>query len=324
VSSPSAADRLSPGVEPSAATCPLCDSPRCAATAQIAPSVIETEYRRVYGIRVSLESPCTTLYRCERCQLGFFRPPSPGGEDFYRDLHRQDWYYMPDKPEYRFAAPFIGPSDSVLEVGGGEGAFARHLTCRSYRLLELNGAAVEGALRANLDALQEDVRDHAARNPGSYDVVCAFQVLEHIAEVRDFTAATVTALRPNGRLILSVPADDSFVGRDRRNVLNVPPHHVTRWRAPSLRALGERFGLDVERMHHESLTTLHVRAYAAAKADSLICLVARRRWQPVDPMLVRPGPRAARAALTAPMCPFVRLLRSRLRGHSITVVYRKP
>jgi SAM-dependent methyltransferase len=323
VSSPSAADRVPLGVEPSTATCPVCGSQRCALDAQIASSLIESEYRRVHGIRVSLESDSITLYRCERCHLGFFQPPSPGGEDFYRDLHRQDWYYMPDKPEYRFAARFIGPSDSVLEVGGGEGAFARLLACRSYRLLELNGAAVEGARRANLDALQEDVRDHAARNPASYDVVCAFQVLEHIAGVSEFTAAMVAALRPGGQLILSVPADDSFVGRDRRNVLNVPPHHVTRWRDQSLRTLSECLGLEVERLHHESLTTWHVRAYASAKADSLICLVARRRWQPVDPMLVQPGSRAVRAALTVAMYPFVRLLRSRLRGHSVTVICRK-
>lgn len=263
------------------------------------------------------------LHRCRSCGLGFFRPAAVGGEEFYRGLHDEDWYYPVDKPEYRFAAGFVRPSDSVLEVGGGEGAFGKLLRCRSYRLLELNGAAVEAARLAGLDASEEDLATHARSNPAGFDVVCAFQVLEHVPDPRDFLAAAVVALRPGGRLIVSVPADDSFVGRDRRNVLNVPPHHVTRWSDRSLWRLGEMLGLGTERVHHESLTTWHVRAYAAGKADSLLCLLARRSWLPLDPALLRPLPSLARAALATVIYPAVWLLRPFLRGHSVTVVYRK-
>jgi SAM-dependent methyltransferase len=282
------------------------------------------EYRRVFGIEVSCPAPALRLERCERCDLAFFTPPCPGGEDFYQALQRLPWYYQDDKPEYRVAAAHVLPADAVLEIGGGGGAFAAHVACHSYRMLELNHAAIDVARERGLDARDESVEEHAREHPEAFDVVCAFQVLEHVPDPREFVAAGLACLRPGGRLILSVPGDESFVGRERHNLLNLPPHHVTRWSDRSLAGLGALFGLDVVRVHHDALAPWHALPYASHLADEVLAAVLRRPWQPLDPLLVTRPVRVARAALRLVPHPVVRLRRAAIRGHSTTVVYRKP
>jgi SAM-dependent methyltransferase len=306
------------------ACCLLCGATEPRRVASIDARVLAHEYRRVFGIDPRFPEPLLHLVRCDRCDLAFFTPPCPGDEAFYQALQHLPWYYQDDKPEYRFAAAHVTAADAVLEVGGGGGAFADHLGCRSYRMLELNRAAIDLARRRGLDAREDTVQDHALEHPEAFDVVCAFQVLEHVPDPREFVEASVACLRPGGRLILSVPGDESFVGRERHNLMNLPPHHVTRWSDRSLTGLGALLGLDVAALHHDVLAPWHTLPYASHLADRLLAAVLRRRWQPLDPVLVAPPARAARAALRLAPYPLVRLRRAAIRGHSTTIVYRKP
>jgi len=303
--------------------CPLCGEPEPRRVAGVDARVLAREYRRVLGVDVRCPGLRIDLDRCERCDLAFFTPPCPAGEELYRALQRRPWYYQEDKPEYRLAAASVTAADAVLEVGGGPGAFAAHLDCRSYRLLELSPAAVEAARGRGLDAGAESVQEEAGAHPEAYDVVCAFQVLEHVPAPRDFVAASLACLRPGGRLILSVPGDESFVGRERHNLLNLPPHHLTRWSDRSLAALGARFGLDLLALEHDALAPWHALPYASHLVDEALAAALGRRWQPLDPLLVTTPVRAVRAALRLLPYPVVRLRLRRLRGHSTTVVYRK-
>ena len=304
--------------------CPLCGAPAPRTVAALDAAVVAREYRRVLGIDVAGPAPSLRLERCPRCDLAFFTPPWAGDEGFYRRLQRLPWYYRPDKPEYRVAAACVSPEDAVLEIGGGDGAFAAHLACRSYRMLELNRDAVEAARRRGLDARDDAVEAHAIDHPEAYDVVCGFQVLEHVPGPRAFAAAAAACLRPGGLLILSVPGDESFVGRERHNLLNIPPHHATRWSDRSLATLGEQLGLEVAVLHHDCLAPWHVLPYASHLADEALAAVLRRSWRPLDPLFVAPPVRAARALLRLFPYPLVRLGRGRIRGHSTTAVYRKP
>ena len=119
----------------------------------------------------------------------------------------------------------------MLEVGCGRGAFASLLKAQQpsvrYRGLEFNQAAVQAACAAGHDVVCRTLSDGAAQRPGHHDLVCHFQVLEHVPDPLAFTRDSVAARRPGGLLLVAVPAEDRFIGQQRDAWLNMPPHHLT-------------------------------------------------------------------------------------------------
>jgi SAM-dependent methyltransferase len=127
----------------------------------------------------------------------------------------------------------VGVKD-VLEVGCGRGAFgARIASGYNYLGLEPDEASYEVA-RQRIAAVGRS--NQGTERPGrvlntstqalgdeKFDLVCAFEVIEHIED--DVAAAKewVTHIRPGGWMLLSVPADqdrfgpmDEYVGHFRR------------------------------------------------------------------------------------------------------------
>ena len=198
------------------------------------------------------------LNACARCGLRWFTPAIPGDGAFYEELQRLDWYYQSEKAEYHFATQHVREGDRVLEVGCGAGAFGRRLVqAASYRGLEFNGRAVERARAAGLDVDMRGIEDESRARPAHYDVVCHFQVLEHVIDPRHFMQTCSDALRPGGTLIVAVPADDSFIGLAESSWLNMPPHHLTRWPDKALIGLFESVGVSVGALWHEPVADIH-------------------------------------------------------------------
>jgi SAM-dependent methyltransferase len=198
------------------------------------------------------------MNKCVACDLGFFVPHCAGDDVFYEQLQNFDWYYQSEKPEYGYAQGFISGADAVLEVGCGKGAFRSWLPASiDYTGLEFNDEAIRKARAAGLNVFKQPIEEHAAGAPGKYDVVCSFQVLEHIPEPRGFVRACVRALKPGGKLIVAVPAEDSFLGVASDAHLNMPPHHVLRWTDRALLNLALREGLSVVDLWHEPVASFH-------------------------------------------------------------------
>jgi SAM-dependent methyltransferase len=120
------------------------------------------------------------------------------------------------------------PADvtEVLEVGCGRGAFGARLAER-YRYLGVEPDAESCTVAAARIAMigAGDVRNvsSAALSGHSFDLVCAFEVLEHIEDDAAAVADWAALLRPGGWLLLSVPAHqhrfgpwDELVGHFRR------------------------------------------------------------------------------------------------------------
>ena len=115
---------------------------------------------------------------------------------------------------------------SILELGCGLGAVGVRL-CRmsAYTAVEPDSTSFAVA-SARIAPLGGTVicGDHRAVPMGStYDLVCAFEVLEHIEDDRAALTQWLPLVRPGGHLLLSVPADphrfgasDVLVGHYRR------------------------------------------------------------------------------------------------------------
>jgi 2-polyprenyl-3-methyl-5-hydroxy-6-metoxy-1,4-benzoquinol methylase len=245
--------------------CLICKATEAQLVASTPRRDLVDRWHRTFNVDIETElmglDPVTE-WRCPGCGLGFFPPAGAGSAGLYEQLCRFPWYYIPAKWEHEMAMADLRPGDRVLEVGCGVGAFVDRLRKAGWEAsgLELNGAAVAQAQAAGVPVVNELIETVAAREPGAFDLVCSFEVLEHVADPYDFIDQQVRALRPGGRLVIGVPNQDSYI-RHEDNLLNMPPHHVSRWSARALQNLTAVFPLRLIRLATEPLQHYHVRGY---------------------------------------------------------------
>ena len=151
----------------------------------------------------------------------------------------------------------------VLDVGCGVGAFLDVLRDRREARatgIDLSSEAVAIAQRLGRSASLGDLVNAVEGRIGEFDVVCVFQVLEHVADPRRFLQGCVRLLKPGGRLCVGVPNNDGYLGFQRIEdaSLNLPPHHATRWGLRTLRMLERLFPLRLRRLRCEPLARWHV------------------------------------------------------------------
>jgi SAM-dependent methyltransferase len=113
---------------------------------------------------------------------------------------------------------------SVLEIGCGEGGVGYRLA-RRYRYVGIEPDAQSCALAQERIGSRGDVHggDITMVRGQQFDVVCAFEVLEHIDRDRAALKSWLEHVRPGGHLLISVPAHsarfgaaDEVVGHFRR------------------------------------------------------------------------------------------------------------
>lgn len=117
------------------------------------------------------------------------------------------------------------PAGTLVDIGGGNGFVARGLTQAGFPVVvvEPAGEAARHAADRGLDPVVCATLDDAGFVPGSLPAVGLFDVLAHQADDTAVLASIARALRPDGRLYLTVPAyawlwsdDDAAAGHQRR------------------------------------------------------------------------------------------------------------
>lgn len=193
------------------------------------------------------------LYECAATGYRFFYPFTlEGKESLYRAIENFDWCYEEGKWEHCWVAEQIADSASVLDVGCGRGAFLSKVKSPDITGIELNKSAAAFARKRGISVVETLLGEHAKDRPAAYDVVTAFQVVEHIADPLPFLRDCITVLKPGGLLIIAVPNNDAFI-RFADLPLNQPPHHVGLWAPKSLAALADLLPLRLEALVEEPL-----------------------------------------------------------------------
>lgn len=250
-----------------------------------------------------------SLVRDPEHDIEYFSGCRSGDALYYEELSSLPFYYMDEKWEFTVAEDIVCRAPgATLEIGSGPGHFLGRLKRHGIEHLglEFNQAAVDlcrerGVVVADLP-LSEVV--HSGQ---TFKYVCAFQVLEHVEDPVGLVRQMLGVMAPGGALIISVPDRESFIRRFRDPVLDMPPHHMTRWSADSFRRIASSLNCSVVDVQWEPLAAHHVGWYAESYFD----------WLPRAFKL-----RAIAVRLLAPLVHAARLV-IRIPGHTLLVVIRR-
>ncbi|HTY53460.1 MAG TPA: class I SAM-dependent methyltransferase [Methanomicrobiales archaeon] len=164
-----------------------------------------------------------TVLVCDSCGLGMLEAGSGDLREFYDGDYRKK--YGPElnrASDYReifeayapFQAhriellrPFLGPETRLLEVGCSTGHFLYHakdLVGEAVGVDYDSGAAKYAAERCGITTYGCDLRE-TPLEPGSFDVVCAIQTMEHVPDPVGFARTLGRYLKRDGTLYIEVP-----------------------------------------------------------------------------------------------------------------------
>lgn len=245
--------------------CPLTGTRDIRVIQRIPAKLLIDRYRRDLGIDIAdAFDGIDSIAFCESPATGlkFFSPAIAGASDLYAGLRGQGWYDPDNKYEFSIGAATTRPGDRVLDIGCGAGQFARHVPEARYVGHDADGAG-QGAA-----TLSGNLEDLAAEYADAFDVVTAFQVLEHDPDPAGFVRACLALLKPGGTLAIGVPDSDSYLGTMRNFVLNAPPHHVTWWNKKSLTRLARIAGLEDPALHTAPVEGWEARLYWMARIQN--------------------------------------------------------
>ncbi|HXF97669.1 MAG TPA: class I SAM-dependent methyltransferase [Gaiellaceae bacterium] len=155
----------------------------------------------------------------------------------------------------------------VLEIGAGVGSIGALLARRlEYVGLEPDPASYAIAARrvGKLGLVLNTTAEEFASD-GPFDLVCAFEVLEHIEDDRAALAGWLRHLAPGGTLMVSVP-----LGRERYGPWDEKAGHIRRYDREEIAARLEETGL-------ASVVAVPYGFPLGSASEAVRALLARRR-----------------------------------------------
>ena len=179
------------------------------------------------------------------------------------------WFLARRQIIHKLLSKIVKSSDSqLLEVGSGTGGNLEILSSLGkVSAMEMNPEARRLA-QQKAGALATIVYgrcpDEIPFPDDTFDVICMFDVLEHIARDSECLTALKGKLRPGGKIIITVPAYQWMWGPHDDHL-----HHVRRYTAKSLRESLKASGFQVSRISYFN-TLLFPLAAAARLKDKLL------------------------------------------------------
>jgi len=197
---------------------------------------------------------CGRILRCPRCTFGFrrFRPTEDQLASLYRaaddrvyDAEREGRLRVAER-HARLASRYQPTPGRLLDIGCASGAFLGVMAAGGWNVEGVEPSrehfADASKMLAGRARLQECTLQEA-RFSQSFDLVTAWDVLEHVPNPIEFLGLCAALVRPGGHLLLNVPDLDSVQSRllgSRWPLLLA--EHLNYFNRASLRFCAERAG----------------------------------------------------------------------------------
>jgi SAM-dependent methyltransferase len=200
------------------------------------------------------------LFVCPRCTLRFapqaFNVPvdydrvyrSPEYENVQvRGLESLDGEELANHPTYRsfFRQVRRFPGARLLDVGCGVGRFGHGACARGWDVtgIDVSALAIEIGREFAPFPLRASTIEQLIEQGEQYDVVTAFEVLEHLTSPVQFLSTAKRILRPGGQMFYTVPNWNCAEVQHNTRPDWLPPIHLQFFTQPALQQAGEMSGL---------------------------------------------------------------------------------
>lgn len=222
-------------------SCPLCNEKKYIKLSEGPVDTIIKRYKKMYSIDTAkyFSDETLELRQCIGCGLEYYPNGKEGDDDFYEAFSKFGGYYLKDKFEYKWLLQKIREikPQSILEIGCGNGYFLDHLKDSfDVRATEHNPAAVR---------VLEEKGIQLDKDGNTYDLICSFQVMEHVKDLGDFLNWLMGKLNPGGYFFCAVPNPDSTFMQEVFQPIDMPPHHMNHFHKETLYKLGELFNMEI-------------------------------------------------------------------------------
>lgn len=220
----------SPGKTVKIYKCPVCNGESYSISDKYDINALISIWRSEYGI-----NPIPTAYggetmhklHCNTCGSYFYDLDIPDFKEMYDALSRIEGYYPEKKWEYDAAIGIINAvkPQNLFEIGAGFGYFLKKARCfvPEVSCSEFNPEAVSVLNRMGVKVRPENLVEIKEK----FDIVCSFQVFEHMPDIGTVFCDVVNLLSKGGRLIIAVPNPDGIL-KITSGILEVPPPIIER------------------------------------------------------------------------------------------------
>jgi SAM-dependent methyltransferase len=208
------------------------------------------------------------IVQCDKCGFCYSNPYIAGDEVFYTHA-----YVRPGYPTWKW--DFQQTYDvldknsesnlKLMEIGAGNGAFIRRiadniLPKKNILCTEFSEYGRRQIENFGVMCLSEDFRNlSSVELMESFDVICIFQVLEHMDRLDVLFQKLNWLMKSGGNLFIAVPNPSRIEFNELNGaLLDMPPNHIGRWNRKCFDIIGKRNGFRIEnyKIQEYSLTSM--------------------------------------------------------------------
>jgi 2-polyprenyl-3-methyl-5-hydroxy-6-metoxy-1,4-benzoquinol methylase len=180
------------------------------------------------------------------------------------------WGWLRPDPNSLTALAFHGEG-RLLDYGCGSGWYARRMQEQGWQVtgMDLSARAAQQAATHHCIKTLVGTLPHPEVADDSFDVITMGAVLEHVHDPNQLIAAAARALRPGGRLVISVPNLASWGFRFFQTDwwgLQLP-YHLLHFTPATLKRLVERHGLTIRKLNTQVRAGWLRRSFVSARRN---------------------------------------------------------
>jgi len=194
-----------------------------------------------------------SLFECPLCDVQFWVPfKSPGLLHYEREYRVRDFmkphliyeYHKRALRSYRNFSKGV----RVLDIGCGTGDFIAELQNKGCEVwgVDLDKNVIKFIKKyfeiENVYAMSFDEFLKIPNLP-RFDIICFFEVIEHVDNLIDFVQNVSKLLKDNGTIILGTPSRERVLVNLMES--DFPPHHLTRWNQKAISELFKRINFSI-------------------------------------------------------------------------------